>query len=76
MEEDQLEPPNLEHVAVVEPARLDSVAVQVGAVKGTGVFHPVAATGPLHLNVSSGDRHIVEKNVCRTIAAYGGQNGL
>ena len=76
MEENQLESPNLEHVAVVEPTRLDSVAVKVGAVKGTGVFHPVAATGPLHLNVSSGDRHVVEKDVCRTMAAYGGQIGL
>ena len=27
VEENQFEPPNLEHVAVVEPARLDSVAV-------------------------------------------------
>ena len=76
MEENQLEPPNLEHVAIVEPARLDSVAVQVGAVKGTSVFHPVAVTGPLDLNVSPGDGHVVEKDVCRTMAAYGGQIGL
>ena len=27
VKENQLEPPNLEHVTVVEPARLDSVAV-------------------------------------------------
>ena len=32
VKENQLEPPNLEHVAVVEPARLNSVAIQVGAV--------------------------------------------
>ena len=76
MKDNQFAPPNLEHVAIIAPARLDSVAVQVSTVKGTGGVHPVAVTGSFHVNVSSRDRHVIEKDICRTVSSYGGQISL
>src|SRR5215213_6431492 len=62
-EEGQLELPDLELIAVLEPVRVDPLAVHVGAVERAGVVEePVPA--PAHeRRVLAGDRDVVEEDL-------------
>src|SRR5215210_2947067 len=62
-EEGQLELPDLELVAVLEPVRVDPLAVDVGAVERPGVVEEPVPAAPHERRVLAGDRHVVEEDL-------------
>src|SRR3546814_9919862 len=69
VDEDQLEGPDLQLVAVAQRRLLDPVPVQVGAVERPDVADRVVVAGAEDLGVAARHRDVVEEDVALGVAA-------
>src|SRR5262245_22426630 len=73
LEEQELEPADLELVAVGQGGLVDALAVEIGAVERTDVADAVALGAAAHLHVAAGDGDVVEEDGAVRVAAGGDQ---